>query len=136
METSQIAIVGNHLPRKCGIATFTTDLCDSLVALRGDDACFTVAISDSDQSYAYPERVRFEIREGDPSSYRRAADFLNFQQMSRRSVCSTNSASLVAHPEATSFVCSAKCARQSRPCTRCCANRPRLSVRCGSGAPV
>lgn len=81
METSQIAIVGNHLPRKCGIATFTTDLCDSLVALRGDDACFTVAISDSDQSYAYPERVRFEIREGDPSSYRRAADFLNLSNV-------------------------------------------------------
>ena len=44
MESGQIAVVGNYLPRKCGIATFTTDLCDSLVALRGEDACFTVAI--------------------------------------------------------------------------------------------
>lgn len=81
MESGQIAVVGNYLPRKCGIATFTTDLCDSLVALRGEDACFTVAISDADQSYEYPDRVRFEIREGDPSSYRRAADFLNLSNV-------------------------------------------------------
>ena len=25
----RVAVVGNHLPRQCGIATFTTDLCDA-----------------------------------------------------------------------------------------------------------
>ena len=74
MDLGQIAVIGNYLPRKCGIATFTTDLSNSLVALKGEEACFTIAVSDSDQTYDYPDRVRFEIREGDPSSYRRAAD--------------------------------------------------------------
>ena len=27
---SRIAIVGNYLPRQCGIATFTTDLCNAV----------------------------------------------------------------------------------------------------------
>src|SRR5437868_9828272 len=29
---SRVAIIGNYLPRKCGIATFTTDLCDAIHA--------------------------------------------------------------------------------------------------------
>jgi glycosyltransferase involved in cell wall biosynthesis len=36
-----------------------------------------VAVNDGQSSYLYPERVRFEIREGDIASYRAAADFLN-----------------------------------------------------------
>ena len=27
---SRIAVIGNYLPRQCGIATFTTDLCDAI----------------------------------------------------------------------------------------------------------
>jgi hypothetical protein len=27
---NRIAVVGNYLPRRCGIATFTTDLCDAI----------------------------------------------------------------------------------------------------------
>src|SRR5258708_12956734 len=27
---SRVAMIGNYLPRKCGIATFTTDLCDAI----------------------------------------------------------------------------------------------------------
>jgi hypothetical protein len=29
---SRIAVIGNYLPRQCGIATFTTDLCDAIGA--------------------------------------------------------------------------------------------------------
>ena len=29
---TRVAIVGNYLPRQCGIATFTTDLCEALSA--------------------------------------------------------------------------------------------------------
>jgi hypothetical protein len=36
-----------------------------------------VAVNDGHSSYPYPERVRFEISEGDLASYRAAADFLN-----------------------------------------------------------
>ncbi len=72
-----IAILGNHVPRQCGIATFTTDLSAAIAAEDAAVECFVVAMNDTDQRYAYPQRVRFEIAEHDLASYRRAADFLN-----------------------------------------------------------
>ena len=72
-----VAILGNHLPRRCGIATFTTDLSDAITAELPDVDCFVLAMNDPGQSHAYPKRVRFELAESDISSYRRAADFLN-----------------------------------------------------------
>lgn len=72
-----VAMLGNHLPRHCGIATFTTDLIEALaVELPGID-CFVLAMNDPGHRHAYPPRVRFEIAETDLSSYRRAADFLD-----------------------------------------------------------
>jgi glycosyltransferase involved in cell wall biosynthesis len=72
-----IAVIGNHTPRQCGIATFTTHLSAAL----GDEIagldCFVLAMNDPGRRHAYPGRVRFEIDEGDVGSYRRAADFLN-----------------------------------------------------------
>ncbi len=73
----KVAVIGNHLPRQCGIATFTTDLCDALSAEYGSTGLSVVAVNDPQSSYAYPERVRVEIAEGDISSYRAAARFLN-----------------------------------------------------------
>jgi glycosyltransferase involved in cell wall biosynthesis len=72
-----IAILGNHAPRQCGIATFTTDLSDSIAAEFPDLACFVMAMNDGGRHYEYPPRVRFELAESDVTSYRRAADFLN-----------------------------------------------------------
>ena len=73
----RIAVIGNHLPRQCGIATFTTDLCDAIVAEYGASQLSVVAVNDGQSAYAYPARVEFEIREGDIASYRAAADYLN-----------------------------------------------------------
>jgi glycosyltransferase involved in cell wall biosynthesis len=73
----RIAVIGNHLPRQCGIATFTTDLCNAIAAEYGAAQLSVVAINDGQSSYVYPERVRFEISEGDLASYREAAEFLN-----------------------------------------------------------
>jgi hypothetical protein len=72
-----IAVLGNHLPRRCGIATFTTDLSDALAAEFPEVDCFVLAMNDAGRHHAYPGRVRFEIAESDAASYRRAADFLN-----------------------------------------------------------
>jgi glycosyltransferase involved in cell wall biosynthesis len=74
---SRVAVVGNHLPRQCGIATFTTDLCNAIAAEYGAAQLSVVAVNDGHSSYSYPERVRFEISEGDIASYRGAADYLN-----------------------------------------------------------
>jgi glycosyltransferase involved in cell wall biosynthesis len=73
----RLAIIGNHLPRQCGIATFTTDLSDSIAAQYANLECVVVAMNDGGQRYLYPPRVGFEIDESDKNSYRRAADFLN-----------------------------------------------------------
>jgi glycosyltransferase involved in cell wall biosynthesis len=73
----RVAVVGNHLPRQCGIATFTSDLCDAIAVEYGAAGVFVVAVNDRQSQYSYPARVRFELTEGDLSSYQAAADFLN-----------------------------------------------------------
>jgi glycosyltransferase involved in cell wall biosynthesis len=73
----RVAFIGNHLPRQCGIATFTTDLCDAFTAAYGAAGLMVVAVNDQQSSYSYPGRVQFEITENDVSSYKAAADFLN-----------------------------------------------------------
>ena len=70
-------MIGTYPPRLCGIAAFTGDLCDALDAGCPEVTCFAVAVNDTPTGYVYPPRVRFEIEEGDVSSYRRAAEFLN-----------------------------------------------------------
>jgi len=73
-----VAFVGDYLPRKCGIATFTSDLLEALAARQHPPCrCFAVAVNDVDRCYRYPDAVRFEIEEQDLRSYQRAADFLN-----------------------------------------------------------
>jgi glycosyltransferase involved in cell wall biosynthesis len=78
---SRIAVVGNYFPRQCGIATFTTDLCDAIGAEFGGAQLLAVPVNDPGSQYNYPARVRFELMEGDPASYEDAADFLNFSNV-------------------------------------------------------
>jgi glycosyltransferase involved in cell wall biosynthesis len=59
---NRIAFIGNYLPRQCGIATFTTDLCEAIAAEYGDTTCIALPVNDID-------------------SYRRAADFLNINSV-------------------------------------------------------
>jgi glycosyltransferase involved in cell wall biosynthesis len=75
---TRIAFVGNYLPRECGIATFTTDLCTALAAEYGEGRLFAIPVNDPDSSYDYPQQVRVELTQEDIASYERAADFLNF----------------------------------------------------------
>jgi glycosyltransferase involved in cell wall biosynthesis len=72
-----VAMLGNHAPRQCGIATFTTHLADAIARESPELDCFVLAMNDVGAHYDYPPRVRFEIAEADLASYRRAADFLN-----------------------------------------------------------
>ena len=80
-KVRKIAFVGNHLPRKCGIATFTSDLLAAVAAAHPQSQCFSVSVNDIQGGYEYPEVVRFEIEEQDLSSYLRAADFLNISNV-------------------------------------------------------
>src|SRR5580698_10106417 len=73
----KIAFLGDYLPRKCGIATFTTDLRCAVAAEFPAIQCPVVPVNDLADGYDYPAEVRFEIVEQDLTSYLRAADFLN-----------------------------------------------------------
>src|ERR1051326_2084001 len=80
-KVRKIAFVGDHLPRKCGIATFTSDLLAAVASSHPQSQCFAVSVNDINGGYDYPEAVRFEIEEQDLSSYLRAADFLNISNV-------------------------------------------------------
>src|SRR2546427_469828 len=80
-KVRKIAFVGDHLPRKCGIATFTSDLLAAVAAAHPQSQCLSVSVNDIKGGYEYPEVVRFEIEEQDLSSYLRAADFLNISNV-------------------------------------------------------
>lgn len=77
----RIGFIGNHLPRQCGIATFTTDLCEAIATEYPDTTCIALPVNDIVGGYVYPSRVRFELAERDIASYRRAADFLNINNV-------------------------------------------------------
>jgi glycosyltransferase involved in cell wall biosynthesis len=73
----RLAFIGNSLPRRCGIATFTTDLQQAVArSSPSTDTCI-VAMTDHDHSYDYPPSVRIQINDAKLSDYERAADFLN-----------------------------------------------------------
>jgi glycosyltransferase involved in cell wall biosynthesis len=75
---TRLAFIGNYLPRQCGIATFTTDLCTAIGAEYGTGRLFAIPVNDPDSNYQYPDVVRLELEQEDRSSYERAAEFLNF----------------------------------------------------------
>src|SRR6476660_7551724 len=73
----RIAVVGNSLPRRCGIATFTTDLQQAISTSRSTLETCIVAMTDHGQTYDYPNAVAIEIQDTKLEDYIRAAGFLN-----------------------------------------------------------
>jgi glycosyltransferase involved in cell wall biosynthesis len=69
----RVLIIGNHVPRKCGIATFTEDLADALESAGSEVA--VIAMNDREEGYEYPDRVRCTILQERPEDYARAAEF-------------------------------------------------------------
>ncbi len=74
---NRIAFIGNSLPRRCGIATFTTDIQQAVAAARGDLETSIVAMTDRGQSYDYPSAVQVEIKDERIEDYVHAAGVLN-----------------------------------------------------------
>jgi hypothetical protein len=62
----RFAILGNHLPRQCGIATFTTHLAEAVASELPDVDGFVLAMNDAGRRHASPPRVRFENRRRRP----------------------------------------------------------------------
>jgi glycosyltransferase involved in cell wall biosynthesis len=78
---SRIAVIGNYLPRQCGIATFTTDLCAAISAEYGTARLLALPVNDTEEGYDYPTRVRWSLAQDDLRSYQEAAEFLNFNNI-------------------------------------------------------
>lgn len=77
----KIVLIGNYLPRQCGIATFTTDLLTALAAESGEAECRAVVMNDVPEGYRYPSQVRFELNYKMLTDYYLAADFLNMNEV-------------------------------------------------------
>ena len=82
MKKFKIACVGNYVPRQCGIATFTRDLTESLIISNREKnikaEAFVVVMNDQNQTYDYPEIVKFTIRQEYQRDYLEAAKFINY----------------------------------------------------------
>jgi glycosyltransferase involved in cell wall biosynthesis len=76
----RLAFIGNSLPRRCGIATFTTDLQQAVSKSRPHAETAIVAMTDHGDPYDYPAAVRLQINDANLEEYARAADALNAEQ--------------------------------------------------------
>ncbi len=81
LNTQNIAFLGDYIPRRCGIATFTADICEAIAAEYPQARCIVGSVNDRPEGYDYPPRVRFEIAEQELDSYQRAAEFLNINNV-------------------------------------------------------
>ncbi len=66
---SRIAVIGNYLPRHCGIATFITDLCAAILTECGSARLLALPVNDTEEGYDYPDRVRRSLAQDDVKSY-------------------------------------------------------------------
>ncbi|MCK4291812.1 MAG: glycosyltransferase family 4 protein [Planctomycetes bacterium] len=82
----KVVFISSFLPRKCGIATFTSDLITSTAAAaKGEFEPLVVAMR-SDNDLKYDDPVKFEIRQNVKSDYICAADYINFSHVDLVSV--------------------------------------------------
>jgi len=69
--------VGNYIPRRCGIATYTKDLTNAINILNPDYLCEIMAINDEREPVEYPWEVKFQIRKDNEKDYVNAAEYIN-----------------------------------------------------------
>ena len=82
----RVVFLSSFLPRKCGIATFTTDLiANTSTAAKGEFEPLVVAMRSGDE-LKYDHPVKFEIRQNVKKDYISAADYINFSHVDLVSV--------------------------------------------------
>jgi glycosyltransferase involved in cell wall biosynthesis len=79
-QLSRLAFIGNSLPRRCGIATFTTNLQQAISTSCAGVETAIVAMTDHGHAYDYPSVVRLQVNDARIEDYAHAADLLNASQ--------------------------------------------------------
>ena len=74
---TRLALIGGFTPRRCGIATFTADIYDSLIASSPDIAVDVYAMTPAPEHTAFAPAVTSTIVEDDSESFQRAAADIN-----------------------------------------------------------
>src|ERR1700742_3382734 len=74
---NRLAFIGNSLPRRCGIATFTTHLHQAISSAGATTDTSIVAMTDHHHLYDYPPEVGCQIHDESIGDYHRAAEFLS-----------------------------------------------------------
>ena len=73
---TRIALVGTYPPRRCGIATFTSDLVEQSARFHPELDFSVYALDSGSEQLGYPAGVR-SITSSDPAAYREAARAIN-----------------------------------------------------------
>jgi glycosyltransferase involved in cell wall biosynthesis len=73
----RVLFIGTYVPKECGIATFTSDLLNSVSGENNDVHCEVIALTDPSETYNYPEEVVFQIQKDKLEDYYLAADYIN-----------------------------------------------------------
>ena len=127
----RLAFIGNSLPRRCGIATFTTDLQQAIATSRPDLETCIVAMNDHGRPMTIPPRSALQIEDGNHRRLCARRRLPERRPVRRRLLCSTNSEFSAARPAATSSrCCRGSPCRSSRRCIPCWPNRRRRSATC------
>ncbi len=73
----KVLFIGTYIPKECGIATFTSDILNSVSGANNNIHCDVIAVSDPSENCNYPDEVVFQIERNKLEDYYRAADFIN-----------------------------------------------------------
>ena len=79
--TRKVTFISSFLPRKCGIATFTSDLINNVSIAAGKDFEPLVVAMQSGSANQYSDPVKFEVRRNVKNDYICAADYINFSHV-------------------------------------------------------
>ncbi|HIJ66836.1 MAG TPA: glycosyltransferase [Planctomycetes bacterium] len=77
----KVAFISSFPPRRCGIATFTSDLVKSVSTVAGKDFEPLVVAMQAGSPCQYANPVKFEIRQNVKNDYVSAADYINFSHV-------------------------------------------------------
>jgi glycosyltransferase involved in cell wall biosynthesis len=85
-DAKKVAFISSYLPRRCGIATFASDLINNVSGAGGQEFEPVVIAMQSGAELEYESPVKLKIRKDFKHDYFSAADYINFSNIDLLSV--------------------------------------------------